>query len=350
MLPSYADLDAAALRPVVARNYEATLHNLELRRPPRPSDLGDSFASTGAERARQGVATSDMLAAWRIGQESLYLLAATLVEEGPQRDQLLREFLELLMTWVDFAMLAAAEGHRRTELNLAREREHARSNLIRRMIAGAIAPAEVRIAVRPMGLDADGLYHAVRTSPTPSTGTQDLERYLGMDRAPTLAKGMVGLVDGDLCGFIQNLPTTPVPTPIGVSEPTQLFEFKRGFQHASRALDTARALGAAGVFDLATLGIHAAIVSDVDVGTTLTRRYVEPFEQSAAGDAILETVEQFLKNDLNVETTARVLGVHSNTIRLRLNRFEEKTGCSLRDAEGIAEIWWAVQRRQLTAN
>lgn len=346
-LPSYADLDTAALRAVVARNHEAILTGLMRGRRPRPSDATEIFADTGATRARQGVATSDMLAAWRIGQESLYLLASTLVGEGPRRDQQLREFLEMEISWVDFAMLAAADGHRQAELALAREREHAQANLLRRMLAGAIAPAELRMALLPLGLDPDAAYRAVRSCPTPSHGIHDIERELGLDVPPAAAQGLVALIDGDLCGFVRDLPKASVSTPVGVSAPTPLPEFKSAFRLATRAFDTARALGAVGVFDLEMLGIQAAIASDADVGDVLRRRYVDGFTGVTGGDVILNSVERFLENDLSVDATARELGVHSNTVRQRLSRFEAKTGRSLREAETIAEVWWALQRRRL---
>jgi DNA-binding PucR family transcriptional regulator len=53
------------------------------------------------------------------------------------------------------------------------------------------------------------------------------------------------------------------------------------------------------------------------------------------------------RNDRNVELTARDLEIHSNTVRQRLARFEETTGCSLRDTETLAEVWWALQRWRL---
>jgi DNA-binding PucR family transcriptional regulator len=46
--------------------------------------------------------------------------------------------------------------------------------------------------------------------------------------------------------------------------------------------------------------------------------------------------------------TARELGVHVNTVRHRLNRFEEATGRSLHETEAIVEVWWALQRQQLS--
>lgn len=56
-------------------------------------------------------------------------------------------------------------------------------------------------------------------------------------------------------------------------------------------------------------------MNDPDVGDVLIRRYVHSFASVTGGDGILRTVECFFNNDFSVDTTARELGVHSNTIR-----------------------------------
>jgi DNA-binding PucR family transcriptional regulator len=70
-------------------------------------------------------------------------------------------------------------------------------------------------------------------------------------------------------------------------------------------------------------------------------------EGTPGGVVVLDTVQCFLDNDLSTETTAHELGVHVNTIRQRLARFEEATGGSLRETEAIVEVWWALRRRRL---
>jgi DNA-binding PucR family transcriptional regulator len=88
-------------------------------------------------------------------------------------------------------------------------------------------------------------------------------------------------------------------------------------------------------------------VTDVDVGEAMVARYIASVEGATGGDAILDTVEHFLANDRSVDLTARDLGLHNNTIRHRLSRFEEISGRSLRETETVVEVWWALQRRRL---
>jgi hypothetical protein len=347
-MPTYGKLDPEALRLGVRANFDAVLTGMKHRRLPGAPDDTKIFEGRGAVRARQGLPVTEMLAAWRVGQESLYLLARELAPAGPDRDALLLEFLELVMAWVDFAMLAAADGHRRSELSRAREQHHAQSNLVRRLLAGTVAPGEVRMAVAQLGLDPTAVYHAVRARPDPSVDGETIEQHLGADGLVKRGRGLVVWIDGDICGFIADLPKAAAPTAIGISQPVPLHDLEPAFRRATRALETALALGARGVFDLTTLGVHAAVVGDADVGDAMVRRYIDALDHLTGGDVILQTTEQFLTNDCNAEATARELGVHVNTVRHRLSRYEEATGRSLRETEALVEVWWAIQRQRLS--
>jgi hypothetical protein len=288
-----------------------------------------------------------MLAAWRVGLDSLYLLARQSAPEGPERDALLLEFLELTMAWVDFAMLAAAEGHRRIELSRARSQQLAQANLIRRLREGTAAAAEARMAIVALGLDPEARFYALQARPHPDSELETVEHYLGVDLPASRAGGIATMIDGDVCGFVSTLPSSPAPATVGVSEPALLADMQTAFRQAARALETALALGAKGVFDLMTLGVHAAVVADTDVGDVLVRRYVAPLLVATNGEVILHTVDRFLINDCNFDATARELGVHINTVRHRIGRFEDATGRSLSETEARLEAWWALQRRRL---
>jgi hypothetical protein len=119
------------------------------------------------------------------------------------------------------------------------------------------------------------------------------------------------------------------------------------FRQAGRALETALALGANGIFGFGHLSIQPAITDDADLGTVMFARYVGAVLAVPAGPDILATAERYLANDRSVDLTAKDLDVHPNIVRHRLERLEEITGRSLRDTETLVELWWAPQRRRL---
>lgn len=346
-MPSYDHVDMDARRELVRRSYDAVLDGMRQHRRPQDNDDGTFYEHAGERRARQGVAIREMLALWRIGLDNLHALARRVAPEVDDRDALLLEFLEFAVAWADFAMLHAAEGHRRGELALAREQHHAQYNCIRRLLSGTATPAEIRAAVEPLGLDADGLYHAIRARPMPDVEMAAIERYLGADGLVRRGNGLIALIDGDACGFIAHLPKSAAPLAIGVSDTVSLPTLKPAFEQATRALETALAIGAKGILTLGDLSLQPAIAIDPDIGDVMLSRYVTPTLALTGGTRIIATVERYLTNDRNIEETAKDLDVHPNTVRQRLERFEEATGRSLRETETITEAWWALQRRRL---
>jgi DNA-binding PucR family transcriptional regulator len=82
----------------------------------------------------------------------------------------------------------------------------------------------------------------------------------------------------------------------------------------------------------------------------MLERYVLPVERSGrSGAVVLDTVDRFLRNDRDLSQTAAELGLHPNTVRYRVARFERLTGCALKRTESLAEAWWALRRRGLRA-
>jgi DNA-binding PucR family transcriptional regulator len=159
--------------------------------------------------------------------------------------------------------------------------------------------------------------------------------------------GLLALIDGDACGFLGTLPGTAAPTAVGVSDRVALVAMESAFRQAGRALETALALGVKGIFSFGDLSIQPAIANDADLGAVMLARYVDSVLALPAGEAILDTAERYLANDRTVDLTAKDLDVHPNTVRHRLERFEEITGRSLRETETLVELWWALQRRRL---
>jgi hypothetical protein len=344
---SFRNVDEDAIREVVRGNFEAVLSSLEERRRPNVGDDGAIFDAAGETRARQGVDLVEMLAGFRLSLEYLHELAARVASVGPEREALLLEFLELASSWADFALLNAANGHRRGELSVAREQQHVQTNLVRRVLTGTAAPAEIRSAVTPLGLDPDGQYFAVRARPEPALDMEAIERYLGADGLVSRGNGLVALIDGDACGFVGRLPGTAAPTAVGVSDQVALVAMESAFRQAGRALETALALGVKGIFSFSDLSIQSAIAGDADLGAVMITRYVDSVLALPTGSAILDTAERYLANDRSVDLTAKDLDVHPNTVRHRLERFEEITGRSLLETETVVELWWALQRRRL---
>jgi DNA-binding PucR family transcriptional regulator len=157
-------------------------------------------------------------------------------------------------------------------------------------------------------------------------------------------------LDHDVAGLTTGTPNPPPGVTVGFAAPARLEALPSGFAHASRALQTALAFGQEGTFSLADLSIRPAILSDEALGAAFTDRHLEPLAALGRLGAELEdTLRVWFEQEMRIDETARALHVHPNTLRHRLRRFEEATGASLRRPADLIELWWALERRRLTA-
>lgn len=61
------------------------------------------------------------------------------------------------------------------------------------------------------------------------------------------------------------------------------------------------------------------------------------------GEMLLTSLETFLAEHGQLATSANILGVHRNTLRLRLRRVEELTGLALDSMQDRVDLWVAIQ-------
>lgn len=347
-LPTYRTIPEESLREIGVGTFEQLVETLRARRRPELGRFAEVFREAGARRARDGVPAGEMLQTMQIAMEEVRRVAEELIAPGSSRDALLLEFSDIVLAWRDRGTMELTRGHRAAELDVAWREAHHRSSLVSAVLLGGLPPAEIRARVQAHGLDPDAGYHPLRARPDAQLRPSEIEYLLGVRVEDGHRRALVAWIDGDVCGFVRELPARRLPVTVGVAAASPLLELPAGFRLASRALDTAVALGRTGVHDLASLGLHPAILADPDVSETLDRRYVEPLERRGpAGAVILDTVERYLRADCRAAETAAALFVHKNTLRYRLNRFEELTRCSLRSTETLSEVWWALERRRM---
>lgn len=77
-------------------------------------------------------------------------------------------------------------------------------------------------------------------------------------------------------------------------------------------------------------------------------RYIAPLlEQGRFGETLRSTVREYLASGMRIHRAAQSLYVHPNTLRHRLERFEEITKADLRNVQDLIELWWALERHEL---
>jgi hypothetical protein len=341
--PSYRLHQPDELYPVVLGNLTASLADAARAQLVDP-DQRDLFRAAGRTRAQQGVSIDDMLHGWRIGLDELRATARRQTRALGLGDSVLLAFTDRCLAWADRGMLESTASHRSAELDLARREQHIRANLIRQILLGAPAVAELRMQALAFGLDLGEVYVPFRMSVPTGLDVRAAERELGVADSAGPRRGLAALLDGDLAGFSSRLPAAAPGLVAGLGPAAPLDALAHPFALASRALDVALTLERHGLVRFDELGILPAVLADDDVARPLQDSIIGPLRGSgAAGEVILHTVRRYLANDRRLADTALDLHTHVNTIRNRLARFTQLTGRDLRRTADLVEIWWVLQ-------
>ena len=159
----------------------------------------------------------------------------------------------------------------------------------------------------------------------------------------------MALVDGEVWAVLSRRPGIESEGVIAVGPTAVLGALNASFVLATRALETATALGLTGVVGIDDLSLRPAILSEDHLGERLVRRYLEPLRELGEYGVTLEhTLREYLANGMRVEPTAKALIVHPNTLRHRIDRFQQLTGADLRRTEDLVEVWWALERARVS--
>ncbi|KOS57584.1 hypothetical protein Z051_03650 [Rhodococcus rhodochrous KG-21] len=109
-------------------------------------------------------------------------------------------------------------------------------------------------------------------------------------------------------------------------------------------LDVATQFNDVGIFDLNDLGLRVAMAGEPELGTLLVQRYLAPVNvQGDFGTELITTLREYFVAERQIARAARKLGIHPNSMRYRLHRFEEIVDVSLEDPKVLTELWWALE-------
>ncbi len=337
-VPSYRGLAPAELEPLTGRMIEIMLDAAVAERGPTAAELR-SFREFGVVRGRQGVSLPEMLTAWRIGVREILDELTEVGRSSNYSDRLQLELTRQLLDIVDAAILEFSSGHREVELENARQDHRARADFTRAALTGTAGRAELGVRAQRYNIEPGHPFIPFRARPTLAHPLAELERLLGRS-------GFTTTVDGDLAGFTDRLPDEP-PVAVGYAGAVPIDQLTPGFVQATRALHTAVAFERTGAYDLAGLGLLPAVLADAEIGDLLVRRYLDPLRRTDAPELYLDTLRRYLDSGQHIESTARQLVVHPNTVRYRIDRFQTLTGTDIRKPAVALELWWALQRRRL---
>jgi PucR-like helix-turn-helix protein/diguanylate cyclase with GGDEF domain len=348
-IPSFAEIEVDEIRRMVASDMTCRRVAVAEPRPPTPQEL-DVSASVTLGLARAGVpldainqsrriAVRHIFDAWREDAQARGIDASTQLDH-----------LYSLWSWTDAITARAGAVYPQTEAELEGRDEDQRAWFLRGVLDGTLAPAEAQARAAAYGLLPGGRYLALRGRPGADADARQLRRAVEVAAQTDFGGVLVGVVEGEVWGLVSRRPDIgPGQGVVGLGTAADLGGVETSFRLATRALETATAFGLDGAVGIDDLSLRPVVLSEAQVGERLMRRYLEPLrELGEFGTTLEHTVKVFLANDMRIDDSAKALIIHPNTLRHRIDRFQQLTGANLHRTEDVIELWWALQRRRVT--
>jgi hypothetical protein len=319
-----------------------------------PAVTSPESRENGRQRAKGGVPLTAVMEAYRVAARYLWdCLAETAARSSVPAEVTLRAASEMWLVLDTFTQ-EMAEGYREEITSQVLSQEQERSALVQAVLEGRLAEANLWDAADILQIPLRGPY-VVIAAQVPDVGRHALPRVqaalklIGVVSAWRLLHdveaGIAWLPSpqahlGRLVDVLQSVSTGYV----GISPPYQ------DFRHTAQSLRLARialrgAFGARSVtvFDRDPLAIAAA--SAPDVMQRVASSILAALDQSTASERslLLNTFGTWLDSGGSASQAASTLFCHPNTVRHRLRRLEQRTGRSLADPRGIAELSLAFE-------
>lgn len=315
------------------------IRGIQQRRVPNADDDGSALQATGRSRALRAVELSDLVRITLVVQVPVASYLSEMAHRRGISDETVVEMLQYLDAWNNWSLLEMIAGYQETAIELIKRDQRRQDLALRQLLGGGLTPVETQRAAADASLDIRGTYHVLRAVPGSMT-FNELRRTLVSSIGHIASEPSITTMYGDMCLVMPDVPEGDVPFLVGVSPRMPVSELAEGFRLATRSVDAARQVGLTGFVSLNDLSITASVSADQEVAQILKQRYLDPFlDNGAAGQAIIETVSEFIRRRRSVAETSAAMFMHVNTVRYRLERFESMTGCSLKDMRTLAEVW-----------
>jgi hypothetical protein len=349
-IPAFADIDVEEIRGMTASDIRRGQAAMAERRLPTQEELDASAAVTvGLARAavpldaiNQGrrIAVRKIFEAWRERARARGVDASRQVE-----------YLYSLWNWTDAITARAASAYRQVEVEVEGRDEDQRAWYLRGLLDGSLSPLEAQSRAAAYGLLPGGRYLALRARPSGDAEARVLQRAIEATGSADAGGALAAVVDGHVWALVSRPPAIPEGQGVaGLGTATDLTGAAASFSLATRALDTATAFGLDGVVGIDDLSLRPVILSEDHLGDSLVRRYLGPLRELGEFGVTLErTIQEYLASGMRIDDCAKALIIHPNTLRHRIDRFQQLTGADLRRTEDVIEVWWALERRRVSA-
>jgi hypothetical protein len=352
----------ADMRQHVHQHNDALLRSLARMSPLTPEEL--MFVRPVATRRVGRIPLGDFMHAFRLYNEVFWeAVLATATDEESRAAAL--SMASIIMRYINVAATYASEAYLEAESLLKAQGERLRRDLLEDLLEGrppapgpklgaareaGLEPSEpcLLMVARPVGDGADehglrsaaaSLARARGAAVLPLTVVRQDEIVVVAPAREVDATELASM----LTQVQARLAEQGVVLAVGMSTVQPLEDLPAAYGEACHAVERLREAG--GVLALPTMRAFESLTlfGHETAGRLVSpeiRRFVD--EDVAAGGLLTSTLLEYVAADLNATVAAESLYVHVNTVRYRLKKIADRTGCDLRRLSEILDLLIAV--------
>jgi DNA-binding PucR family transcriptional regulator len=363
---AYTRLDDAAfvadMREHVYTHNEAILQSLARQSPLTPEEL--LFIRPVATRRVGKVPLGDFMHAFRIYNEVFWEAVLEAATDDETRTAAL-SLVQIIARYINVAATLASEAYVEAESLLHAQGERLRRDLLENLLEGrapapgpklaaareaGLEPSQrcVLIAARPVGTPPDehGLRSAAASLARARGAAVQPLTVVRQDEIVVVASAQ-GVDAAELAAALEavraRLAEQGVALAIGMSTIQPLNDLPAAYAEACEAVERVQQSG--GLLALPTMrAFESLTLFGHETASRLVspevRRFVD--EDVESGGLLTTTLLEYVDADLNATVAAERLFVHVNTVRYRLRKISERTGCDLRRLSEVLDLLIAV--------
>jgi hypothetical protein len=352
----------ADMREHVHQHNDALLRSLARMSPLTPEEL--MFVRPVATRRVGRIPLGDFMHAFRLYNEVFWEeVLATATDEESRAAAL--SMAAIIMRYINVAATYASEAYLEAESLLKAQGERLRRDLLEDLLDGrppapgpklgaarevGLEPSEpcLLMVARPVGDGADehGLRSAAASLARARGAAVQPLTVVRQDEIVVVAPARevdASELASTLSAIQARLAEQGLRLSIGMSTIQPLEDLPAAFAEACQAVE--RLQDGGGVLALPTLrAFESLTLFGHETASRLVspeiRRFVE--EDVAGGGLLTTTLLEYVAADLNATVAAESLFVHVNTVRYRLKKIAERTGCDLRRLSEVLDLLIAV--------
>ncbi|WP_405451567.1 helix-turn-helix domain-containing protein [Streptomyces achromogenes] len=335
-IPSYQIVDREQQERDVTRHYQGLLTGVAARRLPTREEV-DAAHALGAERAATGLPLYALVEAYHVGYREMWnVLLARAQSHDPRAGAQLVSIVGMFWTWVQHSSSAAAEAYgaavRAADATLLRLTHQFLDGLV----TAAPAGVDLEQLAAALTFDPAGEFQAL-CSPAedwPDERMMELRhhRWPGTLRCATRGNLMITLV--------QDIPPHAVVEAARRHNPDASFGIglpRTGLPGAAMSMADARAaLPLADPGQVRYFADHWLLATLAPTAQRFAVLLEPRREVARQHPELAETVLRFAENGFSLSSTARVLHVHPNTVKYRLQRWRQLTDWDVRTWQGLS--------------